>query len=833
MILKTENLTKIYRGKKRETVAVSSLSMVFPEKGLVFINGISGSGKTTLMNMLCGIDRPTSGSIYQDEKDVTHLSQKEWDQLRNTQIGIVFQDFNLLEDMTVAENLMLPLRIQTYEEAKAQEQVLKVLEYVGLEEFKGALCGQLSAGQKQRVAIARAIIKNPQIVLADEATGNLDPENAREILRLFDRISKQCLVVLISHDWHAADEFGDRIITLSEGKVIEDKDNSKNKLLSEDTYEVEVEVQGKTEKYPLNQFDMKQQVIRKAQWNGTFYESLNGRFKVEKKDSLEDKSEETLVLGSMESRRLPGVASFKQAVYLVRHSKGKMALALILSAFLSTLFFFTVLLVNNDYSIAVSKYIQSVDEDAFEMVRKNDGSEESVPESNGKAFIEGLSTASEGNYLKQEWKLQVFAQVVNTSETDEDAGLELLEEGEDYWNAQILFADAIIPSGVIFSDGTGPQQIGEAAITKELAEKLDVKVSDAIHTAIGDLTICGLFELTDASGSEKILLSKAQVADKAGKITSVALSALDVTWAATAHDFAERVILAGSTENITEEDLTWGRMPTAENEVLISDEKAMGYGDYINDAFPVHFRLPDLYDAKYEGKYDNQINLFDRMGKKVDVVGIYVTGSETSYSEVLFVPEVFDWISDIYEEYYSFTGCLYIPNDNMMKQVQDLTENGYRINDDRCASIYSYRNMTIAVKDALYTILAVLFVMLTFILIAFLGYSVKDQSRRIGILRAIGVQSRDIRCIFLWNSVLISIVSIFLADLLTLGVFRYLNHMRTSLADNNGLHIDVFTPNVGLLIGASVVVLVICLLVTYIPLAIMSRKKTIQLLQDR
>ena len=504
MILRLEKLTKVYQSRKRTTLAVDSLSLTFPERGLVFINGISGSGKTTLMNMLCGIDRPTSGSIYQDEKDVTHLSQREWDQLRNTQIGIVFQNFNLLEDMTVAENLMLPLRIQTYEESVAQEQVIKVLEYVGLAEFKGALCGQLSAGQKQRVAIARAIIKNPQIVFADEATGNLDPENAHEILDLFNRISKHCLVVLISHDWHAADEYGDRIITLSEGKVIEDRDNSKNKLLSEDTYEVEVDIQGKTERVPLNRFDMKQQMIRHAKWNGFFYERLSGRFKVEKSASLEEKSAEALTLKSEESRKLPYGDSFRQAIYLIRHSKGKMALALILSAFLSMLFFFTVLLVNNDYSIAVTKYMQSADEDAFEMVRKTEESDEAIPETNGKAFINGLNTASEGNYLKKEWKLQVFAHPANVSETEEVDGWELMEEGEDYWNAQILFADTTIPGGVKFSDGTGPKQIGEAAITKELAEKLNVKVSDTLHTAIGDLTLCGLFELTDASGAVKI-----------------------------------------------------------------------------------------------------------------------------------------------------------------------------------------------------------------------------------------------------------------------------------------------------------------------------------------
>ncbi|MBR5347663.1 MAG: ATP-binding cassette domain-containing protein [Lachnospiraceae bacterium] len=831
MILRLEKLTKIYQSRKRTTLAVDSISLAFPEKGLVFINGISGSGKTTLMNMLSGIDRPTSGSIYQDEKDVANLSQKEWDRLRNTQIGIVFQDFNLLEDMTVAENLMLPLKIQTYEESVAQEQVIKVLEYVGLSEFKEALCGQLSAGQKQRVAIARAIIKNPQIVFADEATGNLDPENANEILKLFNRISKQCLVVLISHDWHAADEYGDRIITLSEGKVIEDKDNSKNKLLSEDTYEVEVDVQGKKDKYLLNQFDMKQQIIRNAEWNGSFYDSLSGHFKVEKVITPEEKVSEMLLFGSGESRRLPYGDSFRQSLFLLLHSKGKMALALILSAFLAALFFFTVLMVNNDYSIAVSKYMKSVDEDAFEMVRNAGKSDETVTETNGKAFINGLSVASEGNYLKEDWKLQVFSKPVNIYEENEEDSLTLLEEGKDYWNAEIFFADAAIPSGVKFSEGAGPERIGEAAITEALAEKLEIKVSDTIHTDIGDLMICGLFELRDSSGGEKILLYKEQIGEKVGNLSSVVLPALDVTWATAAHDYAQRVIQAGSTENITEQDLTWGRLPLAENEVLISDEKAMGYGDYLNNAFPVHFRLPDLYDAKYEGKYDNQINLFDRIGKKVDVVGVYVTGSETGYSEVLFMPDVFGWIEEIYKEYYSFSGCLYIPNENMSKQVHDLTEAGYRINDDRCASIYSYRNMTFTLKDALYVILTVLFVILTFIMITFLGYSVKDQARRIGILRDIGVQSRDIRRIFLWNSALVSIVSIVLADLLTLGVFRYLNHMQTSLADNNGPHIAIFSPDAGLLIAVSIIVLIICLVITYIPLAILSRKKPIQLLQ--
>lgn len=227
-MLKIEGICKAYG----DFYALRDISIELPSSGFVFVNGISGSGKTTLMNLLAGLALPTSGNIYYNNHNIMQYTQREWAEYRNAVVGIVFQSFNLMEDMTVEENLLLPLYLQKIEFEEKKRCMQEILEYVGLLGYEKHKGNELSAGQKQRIAIARAMIKQPKIILADEATGNLDYVNSESILELFNSISKQCLVILISHDKSAAERYGDRIITLSNGVVISDIDNKLVKQLS-------------------------------------------------------------------------------------------------------------------------------------------------------------------------------------------------------------------------------------------------------------------------------------------------------------------------------------------------------------------------------------------------------------------------------------------------------------------------------------------------------------------------------------------------------------------------------------------------------------------------
>lgn len=220
-MLKVVNLVKTYKSKKADTVyALNDVSIDFPETGLVFLLGKSGSGKSTLLNAIGGLDVFDSGEIIIKGKSSKNFSQSDFDSYRNTFIGFIFQEYNILENFTVAKNLALALELQGKKAHKKDVDAL--LEQVDMKQYANRKPNQLSGGQKQRVAIARALIKNPEIIMADEPTGALDSNTGRQVMETLKNLSKSKLVIIVSHDREFAEIYGDRIIELKDGKIIQD-----------------------------------------------------------------------------------------------------------------------------------------------------------------------------------------------------------------------------------------------------------------------------------------------------------------------------------------------------------------------------------------------------------------------------------------------------------------------------------------------------------------------------------------------------------------------------------------------------------------------------------
>lgn len=213
------NLSKIYSPEEGMPVeALKKVSLSFGEKGLVFILGKSGSGKSTLLHLMGGLDRPTEGELILNGVSSKNFKAVDYDNYRGEYLGFVFQDYNLLPGFNVAENIALGLELI----GRRADNVEEMLALVGLEGMGKRRIMELSGGQRQRVAIARAIAKNPAIIFADEPTGALDEETGKEILSLFKKLSADKLVIIVTHDREFAEEFGDRIIELANGKVISD-----------------------------------------------------------------------------------------------------------------------------------------------------------------------------------------------------------------------------------------------------------------------------------------------------------------------------------------------------------------------------------------------------------------------------------------------------------------------------------------------------------------------------------------------------------------------------------------------------------------------------------
>lgn len=230
------NISKTYKSKKtRNTKALDDVSLTFDKKGMTFILGKSGSGKSTLLNILGGLDKYDNGDLEILGKSTKKFKTSDFDSYRNTYVGFIFQEFNILEDYDVYENIILALQLQ--QKKINEKEIDELLEKLELTELKKRKVNELSGGQKQRVAIARALIKDPKIILADEPTGNLDSKTGKQVMDLLKSISKEKLVVVVSHDEEYASMYGDRIIEIKDGKIIKDTKEVKNKK-EENTYKV-------------------------------------------------------------------------------------------------------------------------------------------------------------------------------------------------------------------------------------------------------------------------------------------------------------------------------------------------------------------------------------------------------------------------------------------------------------------------------------------------------------------------------------------------------------------------------------------------------------------
>ena len=225
-MIEIKNITKIYKVKKRnDVIALNDVSFTLPDKGMVFIVGKSGSGKSTLLNIIGGLDSATKGEIIADGNNITSMSKAKLTKYRSSYVGFIFQDYHILESFTVRQNIELAMDIAN---KKDEEHINKILQVVDLNLYEDRYPSELSGGQKQRISIARALVKDAQVILCDEPTGNLDKKTSTQVLEMLKKISQEKLVVIVSHNMVDANTYADRIIELYDGMIIRDRQRTKN-----------------------------------------------------------------------------------------------------------------------------------------------------------------------------------------------------------------------------------------------------------------------------------------------------------------------------------------------------------------------------------------------------------------------------------------------------------------------------------------------------------------------------------------------------------------------------------------------------------------------------
>lgn len=229
-MIKVNNLDKHFNKRKRNAIHVlNDVSIDFPNKGLVVLLGRSGSGKTTLLNVISGLDKTDKGLIEFGDHKISKYNAALWDKIRSEEIGYIFQNYYLLPNLSVFDNVAFVLKMMGInDENIIKERVEYILTQIGMFRFRKKRSTQLSGGQMQRVAIARALVKNPEVIIADEPTGNLDSANSLEVMNIIKEISKTKLVVLVTHEKELANYYADRIIEISDGKIVNDFLNESN-----------------------------------------------------------------------------------------------------------------------------------------------------------------------------------------------------------------------------------------------------------------------------------------------------------------------------------------------------------------------------------------------------------------------------------------------------------------------------------------------------------------------------------------------------------------------------------------------------------------------------
>ena len=259
-MLEFKNITKSYNESKRKNIALDDISFKLPEKGLISIIGKSGSGKTTILNILSGIIKPTSGTYLIDNKDSSSLTNEDWDNIRSEYFSYVFQDNNLINSLTVYENLsILLLNHPNYDE----KDIDKCLEKLDILSLKNEIVSNLSGGEQERVALARALFKKSKVILADEVTASLDEENSINVFKTLKEVSKEVLVIVVTHDTDLAMEYSDSYIKMNYGKIKE----TTIEEVKDNTNELKIKSSNMPNKN-INKF--KNMVFRGFRWQSVF-----------------------------------------------------------------------------------------------------------------------------------------------------------------------------------------------------------------------------------------------------------------------------------------------------------------------------------------------------------------------------------------------------------------------------------------------------------------------------------------------------------------------------------------------------------------------------------
>jgi len=836
-MIKTLNLSKKYRQGSAEIDVLSDVSIDISNPGMFFLLGKSGSGKSTLLNILGGIIGDYSGNVSILETNVGSLNEDEWDAFRGNNIGLVFQDYSLLEEKTVAENLMLPLWISNSSPSDSEKRVCESLKRVGLSGYETKQVNKLSGGEKQRVAIARAIINSPCILLADEPTGNLDSFHANEVFDVLKEISEACIVFVVSHDNDSAYKYGDAVFQIQDGKVFENSSSKKSFW---------VELQGKSERQVFydNQRELVKGIeseLRNCAWQTKDEMALNIKC-VESK--CETEKPDKNMAQSKNNRKPLGIRkalAFARDNY--RYNKVKKSIGLLLLVVIMVMGLFLWNCSAYDGGHSLWEFYKNNKIESIELLTQcsytNTFYEECSSEiDSGKHFCELISGiyGEENIYSYIEDSLAMISE--NHSEpiriiflSNEGCRYNLVAGEYPTNRNEIALTDYLCSFMGYNSDDIGRTIVvnqeefclSGIVLTDYKDYGIETQIESKRITEYGEYKLVHEYMVAFANDDYLSVLCD--------KTESLGFDSSSVVYMNQEHQFLRSYMEYGAYSADNNVILEAGRFPTENNEIIISSNVAEAMHLLVTDFSVVEGDFVDIHAEKYNYSYSDRLNMAEFFPDGVRIVGVFTSADYSGMApDALISANVFNQIKEAYFSVYYKAGYYIISDDMSESKMDEMLKYNLVWQSPNALRIHSFINVIDSIAKYVFVMLIVLCVGLMAICSLLVGQSIKGQARMLGVMRAIGYRRSDLGRIFYSEALGIGIVGALGSIIITCILSGWINYDYSAQFLEYKFNILTFSF-INILIPALVCIF-LCVLSGIKPIRRLSARKPFELLHE-
>ena len=847
-MIRAKKIIKKYDMKSDQVVATNSVSLNFEEKGLYMILGKSGCGKTTLLNILGGLDACDSGNILIDNDDMRSFSEKKLDQYHNLNMGVIFQEFNLISEISVYDNLRIALEIQKWT-GKNNDEISKIisstLEIVGSKGYEKRKISELSGGERQRIAIARVIIKEPKIIFADEPTGNLDDNTSKMIFELLKQLSKFYIVIVVTHDRESAYRYADTVINIENGCVagVEKQDVSKYSML----YSADMIKNNKVmslHQVTYDEFCRKVMgLIEQSDEKGDI--KINHIITEENVNSENSgKTENIMHRKDKEVQKLPFKYRLQLAAKFLKKKKFSFFMTILLMTISTILLYMAGAITFYKDEEVITTYLEKYKPEKLPI---------SIEKAYEDSFFEKHTVnLTKGNYLDNiigkkfdntaNLLEATYSNYVYSEEAETDIEVTII-----YINDQYNINELV--------GGKMPQSDNEVMITDYVASELGIAVGDSIYYNKGKLDVVGIVKTNyveynlksklqngitspffDYLMTYKYLVMYMKNSYLHGAIKNknvrIELPKSDFTMSKRERSYMERSVFYDSETKLDAQYLVEGRLPEKRNEVVVSEAFATDFMGYIPETkfTEKRYNFLDIYSNIYNNCYTSELNMYDYYTEGIKVVGIVSNFEDDELSSAVYVEEgMWSRVKNDYYDYYAADKIYVVKDDNYAQFTKVASDNNIMINEPAVLQIYEFSKLIDKMKVILYIILILTMILNAVMLITFIQISMRENRKNIGILRALGVPMKVTGSIFEIEFWVIYILSIILSVPIILYIQKVSNSVYAQGIIENPY--DIIRWDMVAFIAVIVIEAIIGVIASYAPIKKYNDKKIIELLR--